>query len=119
MCMATASQWAHAVVACVLVAMAVLLPVVFMVVTLVVPEVRQRRARRRLLERRERDEDAVVAAPHSCGGFRLAVARNDITEVKALTYQWKEMGMVRQRERHCVSDTWAARTRHSLYKDCV
>ena len=96
--MATVSQWSHAIVACVLVALALLLPVVFVCVTLVVPAVRERRAKWRLREKKEsvQETDAVVAEPHICGGFRLAVARGKLDVVRAMTDTWERKGLVRE-----------------------
>ena len=94
--MATSAQWAHAIVACVLLAIALLLPVVFAFVTLIVPGVRERRAKWRLRERREevKETDAVVAEPHYCGGFRVAIARGKLSVVKAMTATWERRGLV-------------------------
>ena len=95
--MATVSQWSHAIVACVLLALALLLPVVFACVTLVVPGVRERRAKWRLRVKRDevKETDAVVAEPHYCGGFRLAVARGKLHVVRAMTARWERRGLVR------------------------
>ena len=96
--MASGSQWAHAIVACVLLGVALLLPVVFAFATLVVPIVRERRAKWRLRMKRVdvKETDAVVAEPHYCGGFRLAVARGKLGVVKAMTAKWERKGLVRQ-----------------------